>query len=327
MIDEGFNTEMAVDIIEKLEDGEDIYNYLQSDEYFKNFKNQLSLMIEEKEIDKKELQKKLGRVNLNNWLNGKVVPNRANLIKICFALKCSQEESDLLISKFAGEQKLNPDDLDDAVYLFCLILDISYEDVPLYLKAKDALVEGNQELSNYDIKNKESFIKYISSKLANYESNKDKKIKVLKYVMEHPKMNMGLEYSSKGITRPIAEFMYGEKDSQKAMDRLQKMLKGKLPIRKDEFIRIIIACGYCGVEAIENSGNEVSIFSCIDEINNKLEEAGFYKLYARNQYDCIYISAAIQTVINEETSLADYLKELSVLFKERDLENYVIFDE
>lgn len=93
MIDEGFNTEMAVDIIEKLEDGEDIYNYLQSDEYFKNFKNQLSLMIEEKEIDKKELQKKLGRVNLNNWLNGKVVPNRANLIKICFALKCSQEES------------------------------------------------------------------------------------------------------------------------------------------------------------------------------------------------------------------------------------------
>lgn len=66
MIDEGFNTEMAVDIIEKLEDGEDIYNYLQSDEYFKNFKNQLSLMIEEKGIDKKELQKKLGRVNLNN---------------------------------------------------------------------------------------------------------------------------------------------------------------------------------------------------------------------------------------------------------------------
>lgn len=38
MIDEGFNTEMAVDIIEKLEDGEDIYNYLQSDEYFKTLK-------------------------------------------------------------------------------------------------------------------------------------------------------------------------------------------------------------------------------------------------------------------------------------------------
>lgn len=326
MIDEGFNTEMAVDIIEKLEDGEDIYNYLQSEEYFKNFKNQLSLMIEEKNIDKKELQKKLGRVNLNNWLNGKVIPNRNNLIKICFALKCNQEESDLLISKFAGEQKLNPDDLDDAVYLFCLILDIPYEDAPLYMEAKEALVEGDKTLSTYEIQYKDNFIKYISSKLTNYESNKEKKIKVLKDVMEHPKMNLGYEFSSKGITRPIAEFMYGEKDSQKAMDRLQKMLKGKLPIRKDEFIRIIIACGYCGVDAIANDP-EASIFTCIDEINEKLEEAGFYKLYARNQYDCIYISAAIQTVINEETNLADYLKELSSLFKERDLENYVIFDE
>lgn len=310
MIDEGFDTITAQDYIDQLEDGEDIYEYLQSEQYFKTFKNQLETMIEEKGIDRKELNRLLGRVNLNNWLSGKVVPNRNNLIKICFALKCDLEETDLLISKFAGDQKMNPDDLDDAVYIFCLTFQMDFDQVPLYLKAKDELLKDSHALDSSELPHIDRFIWYIQQKMENQESNINKKINTLKYVINHPKIYHGEFSSADGPIKPIAEFIYNESEYKKAVDRIQKLLSGKLPIKRNEFIQLVIACGY----------------SEIDEINEKLEEAGFYQLYPRNQYDCIYISGSINAMLNEEPSLADYLIELSHLFKELDKEEYVIYD-
>ena len=310
MIDEGFDTITAQDYIDQLEDGEDIFEYLQSEQYFKTFKNQLETMIEEKGIERKELNQLLGRVNLNNWLSGKVVPNRNNLIKICFALKCNLEETDLLICKFAGDQKLNPDDLDDAVYIFCLTFQMDFDQVPAYLKAKDELLEDPHALDSSDLDHIDRFIWYIQQKIKSQESNTKKKMNILTDVINHPKIYHGEFTSADGPIKPIAEFIYNESEYKKAMDRIQKLLSGKLPIKRNEFIQLIIACGY----------------SEIDEINEKLEEAGFYPLYPRNQYDCIYISGSINAILNEEPSLADYLIELSHLFKELDKEEYVIYN-
>lgn len=320
-----FNTEIAQEYLEKLEDPEDIVQYLQSEKYFKTFSEQLHYLIEQKKKDRKELNEKLGRVNLNNWLNGKVIPNRKNLIKICFALNCNQAECDTLIKKFAGEQELNADDLDDAVILFCLFQDIPYEDIPQYIEAKDQFVKDRHALDHSNLAHIDDFIRYFSIKVKNAQSNTEKKSQVLKEMIYHPKIQFSKYEENESMIRPLAVFIYGENNEKKAIDRLQKMLSGKLPIKRDEFIKIAIACGYCGLEAVYEDSN-VDVHACIDEINEQLEKAGFYKLYARNKVDCIYISAGIQTILNEEPSLIDYLKELSLLFKEYDKEEYAIYD-
>ena len=309
MIDVEFDTERAQEYIELLEDGEDIFNYLQSQQYFKTFQNQLETMIIEKKIDKKYLNAQLGRVNLNNWLSGKVIPNRNNLIKICFALKCNQEECDLLISKFAGDQKLNSDDPEDAVIMFCLAFQMDYQDVEQYMEAKELLM-NHQSIDHLFLGHQDRFIKWIYPKIEQNETNKAKKIRVLKEVIEHPQIYLGDYSASDGIVKPIAEFIYNEDNYQKSMDRIQKMLSGRLDIKRNEFLKLIIACG----------------FSDIKDINCKMEEAGFYPLYPRNQFDCICISGSINALLNNEPSLADYLIELSKLFKQFDLPEYVIYD-
>ncbi|MFR7591596.1 MAG: hypothetical protein ACLUVC_09145 [Longibaculum sp.] len=310
MIDEEFNTEKAQEYIELLEDGEDIYQYLQSDQYFKTFKNQLETMINDKQLDRQYLNDLLGRVNLNNWLSGKVIPNRQNLIKICFALKCNQEECDLLMSKFAGDQKLNSDDLEDAVHMFCLAFQMDYNCVQEYMEAKDMLLNHPEDIDSIHLDHKERFIHWILPKIHQNESNKDKKIKTLKNVIEHPQIYLGEFNETDGLIKPIAEFIYNEADYQKSIDRIHKMLSGRLPIKRNEFLKLIIACGY----------------SSIEDINQKMEEAGFYPLYPRNQFDCICISGSINAMLNNEPSLADYLIELSKLFKQFDLTEYVIYD-
>lgn len=310
MIDVEFNTEKAQEYIELLEDEEDIYEYLQSEQYFKTFKNQLETMIQEKQLDRQYLNSLLGRVNLNNWLSGKVIPNRQNLIKICFALKCNQEECDLLISKFAGDQKLNSDDLEDAVYMFCLAFQMNYDKVSLYMDAKDLLLNDVNNAETLSIDHQDRFFKWILPRIQQHESNKDKKIKVLKDAIYNPHIYLGDYSESDGMIKPIAEFIYREDEYQKSMDRIRKMLTGKLPIKRNEFLKLIIACGY----------------SSIEDINEKMEMAGFYPLYPRNQIDCIYISGSINAMLANEPSLADYLIELSRLFKQFDKQEYVIYD-
>lgn len=309
--EEIFDTVKAQEYIDQLETPEEVYEYLQSEKYFKTFSNQLAYMMEEKGITRKELVEKCGKQNISNWLSGKKVPSRLNIIKLCFALQCQLEESDILLSKFAGIQKLNPDDLEDAVYIFCLTFQMDFEKITDYMKAKDQLVADPHALDSSELPHIDRFITYIQSKIDKQENNKERKRKVLEYCFHHPKIYLG-DYSKKdGIVKPIVEFIYNEDEYDKAKDRLEKLLNGRLSVERDEFIRLIIACGY----------------SEIDEINEKLEDAGFYPLYPRNQYDCIYINSSINAELNEDPSLADYLIQLSQIFKEMDVEkDYIIYN-
>jgi uncharacterized protein YaaR (DUF327 family) len=284
--------------------------------------------MQEHNIDKKQLEKNLSYFNITNaslinWYKGKIIPKRENIIKLCIALGCNILESNILISKFAGEQRLNAYDIDDAAYLYCLNKKVKCKDVELYIQTKDLFKQNNEDINDIFFEDKDDFIRVLENSKKMYNSNSQKIIKVLNEMIDHPKIYHG-EYTTKdGRLKPIAEFMYGVEDSKKAMNKLQKILNGRLAIKRDEFIKITIACGYCGVEEINNNYKTADIHACIKEINEKLEEAGFFQLYARNKKDCIYIATSIQTVLNEENNLADYLKELSQLFQELDKEYYI----
>lgn len=241
------------------------------------------------------------RRKVDNWINGRTRIKRENLFEIAILFDMDIDAAEHFFCEVIAEKWIHYRNVNDVIFYFSIVNKYTLNDV-------NWLINGVKKIG---VKRYHTFLtSFVKDNIGGFQKEKSRKPEE---VLEFIEQNIMLFSESKNtlkrcITKVLStdnNYIKANKkfnlkkwanllvqseiglDDEKAvkrarslMNQLNKYMKSILEIPRDLFLKCLLISG----------AND------IDTVNIILDECGFCKLYARNQYDMIIMESIIDSI-------------------------------
>jgi len=295
------------------------------------------------------------RKNIDNWFNGREPNDKRTLIRICFALSLSEDDSRHFM-KFTQESDFHLRDSEDAAFLYCLRAGKSYKEAESFVKKfpmpppEDAEQDDHTVYTNIvaqalkDVSSDEEFEQFYRENLNNFGKLRntayDKFKRFLKELAEPGGREAEDSYTIEEIVDTYLRMKLPSDRKTSQYDAVRKSIRAYWPNRTDVIdinnrteysdrkIRKILLLLYVVTEGfveLDLGGEDIydseEVFQGlfiehVVRINLMLDQCGLARLEPRNPFDWL-ILYCLKTDDDEGAGMAGQLQDvLRILFPE-----------